>query len=370
MNHIDGYFKGELSPEEKNLFEARCLSDPAFARMVAFYISLQEHLHQQWVEQKKKEFTQLEAAGFAADAGFPSKSKLETDAPDQQLPKELSLTERVGERKGSESTPLKEKASSIRHVYGKGARAKKPVTNVTAWKTLAVAAAMLGVIALGITMYLQNRNAAPVIAISPQETSNTKSSNVPDTVSAQSDIILDSTATQAGKRNNTPKKRLDRAGQQQLFARHFSPDATPKNEQALLEDAFDNYKKGSYKAASAAYEEALTVVESLETRMPEDEYGDEEKKRLLFYAHYYNALSYLAAGNAVKAIPELNAIKSNPDRYWQSKRQWYLALAYLKTGDVQKATALLKQVAENGQAGTYREKAIRLSNELNGLSAN
>src|SRR5690348_16375163 len=70
LPYIDRYFNSELSTEEKKAFESRCLSDPAFARMVAFYISLQEQSQQQWAERKKQQFAQLEVAASYTDETF------------------------------------------------------------------------------------------------------------------------------------------------------------------------------------------------------------------------------------------------------------------------------------------------------------
>ena len=67
LPYIDRYFNGELSTEEKKTFEGYCLADPAFASMVAFYISLQEHSQQQWAKRKKQQFALLEAESFSAD---------------------------------------------------------------------------------------------------------------------------------------------------------------------------------------------------------------------------------------------------------------------------------------------------------------
>jgi tetratricopeptide (TPR) repeat protein len=161
-----------------------------------------------------------------------------------------------------------------------------------------------------------------------------------------------------------PKKVLDKAEQQQLYAQNFVPDAPPQQETELLEGAFAYYKKGSYKQASLAYEKIQREVESLTTRTLEDEADAAESKRIMFYAHYYNALSYMAVGNTNRAIRELRAIKESPDRYWQSKQQWYLALAYLKTGEAAKAITWLQQVASNNEAGEYRQKAIQLIKAL------
>src|SRR3954447_24134751 len=67
LPYIDRYFNGELSNEEKKAFEGDCLADPAFASMVAFYISLQEHSQEEWVKRKKQQFARLEAESLSAD---------------------------------------------------------------------------------------------------------------------------------------------------------------------------------------------------------------------------------------------------------------------------------------------------------------
>jgi thioredoxin-like negative regulator of GroEL len=60
-------------------------------------------------------------------------------------------------------------------------------------------------------------------------------------------------------------------------------------------------------------------------------------------------------------IPDLHkAVKNSPDKYWKSKAQWHLALAHLKTGEVEKAAVLLKRVAGNDKSGEYRQKATEL----------
>lgn len=363
LEYIERYFNGEFSPEEKTTFEGRCLSDPAFARMVAFYISLQEELQQQWIEQKKQEFSRLEATAFSSDGRFSLNGSPVPNARHSEEQKEAPLTE---SNKENEDIRLLREEASARDLQTETLKEDTTkVRQLRTWKRLAIAAAISGAIALSTFIYTQNNKSDPIIAVEPTKADSTKSNNTSNAISDQSDIILDSTNKQPAKPDKTQKKLLDGTERQQLFAQHFAPDTAPKRVQTLLEEAFGYYKKGSYKDASAAYEDALAVVENLETRTLEDEQEKEEKKRLLFYAHYYNALSYMANGKAAKAIAELKAIKESPDAYWQSKKQWYVALAYLKTGEVKNATTLLKQVAENKQARDYRQKAVRLSNELN-----
>ena len=54
----------------------------------------------------------------------------------------------------------------------------------------------------------------------------------------------------------------------------------------MLADAFDDYKNGDYISATSKYDDAITMIEELDTRSADDE--EEEKNLLLFYAHYYN----------------------------------------------------------------------------------
>lgn len=59
LSYIEDYFTGRLSPQEKQAFEERCESDPAFAGEVAFYISARDRLSQELQHEKKKEFDKL-----------------------------------------------------------------------------------------------------------------------------------------------------------------------------------------------------------------------------------------------------------------------------------------------------------------------
>ena len=59
LSYIEDYFTGRLSPQEKQEFENKCTSDPAFAGEVAFYISVRDKMNQELQDQKKKEFDEL-----------------------------------------------------------------------------------------------------------------------------------------------------------------------------------------------------------------------------------------------------------------------------------------------------------------------
>ncbi|MCY7422417.1 MAG: tetratricopeptide repeat protein, partial [Chitinophagaceae bacterium] len=85
-----------------------------------------------------------------------------------------------------------------------------------------------------------------------------------------------------------------------------------------------------------------------------------------FNTHYYLALSYLASNTGIaNAIVNLkSAISNNPDSFLQTKAEWYLALAYLKTTETKKAEQLLKKIILNDNAGEYRQKALLLLTDL------
>jgi tetratricopeptide (TPR) repeat protein len=59
LEHIDDYFAGNLSDEEKELFAKKCGTDPAFAQEVGFYISARAAIRSELHAQKKKEFEAL-----------------------------------------------------------------------------------------------------------------------------------------------------------------------------------------------------------------------------------------------------------------------------------------------------------------------
>jgi len=59
LNYIDDYFSGILSKEEKQLFEERIKSDPAFADDVAFYLSSMAVSREDADQEKKERFREL-----------------------------------------------------------------------------------------------------------------------------------------------------------------------------------------------------------------------------------------------------------------------------------------------------------------------
>ncbi len=58
--YIDNYFNGLLKPEEKQVFESRCENDEAFAEEVALYIASRSAMRDELLEQKSKEWKNLD----------------------------------------------------------------------------------------------------------------------------------------------------------------------------------------------------------------------------------------------------------------------------------------------------------------------
>src|SRR6476660_1618809 len=54
--HVETYFRRQLSDAEMKQFEERCVQDAAFARQVALYISTEEGIRQQLLQEKKQQW--------------------------------------------------------------------------------------------------------------------------------------------------------------------------------------------------------------------------------------------------------------------------------------------------------------------------
>ena len=66
FDYIEAYFEHRLSAAERQVFEARCSDDPAFAGEVAVYISTRQALKEELLDRKRKEWASLEPIGAAA----------------------------------------------------------------------------------------------------------------------------------------------------------------------------------------------------------------------------------------------------------------------------------------------------------------
>jgi tetratricopeptide (TPR) repeat protein len=228
------------------------------------------------------------------------------------------------------------------------------------------AAAFISFISLGIIWWnSQNRKQETEIAANRQKENasksneplpspeNGKNNNIPDASTAKDNTTANS---------NLEKTTIEKANRDQLFTAYFTPDNSPESIEGPLEDAL-RYFKGK------RYEEAIRAFNIVDFG-PLSRGDEEESQQLLkFYASYYKGLSYLASdsGNANAAIKELKkAVSISPDKNWQRKAEWYLALAHIKNGNLAEAESLMKDVAGNNHSGKYKKQAIQLLDELHG----
>jgi tetratricopeptide (TPR) repeat protein len=134
-----------------------------------------------------------------------------------------------------------------------------------------------------------------------------------------------------------------------LFMAYFQ--APPTDRQILRNDkeadektqAFLSYEQGLYKEALAFYERALK---------------EQTTHELLFYA----GASALADGQSAKAVLYFTELLKNPHTLYQRRTQWYLSLAYLKEGQLEKTKALLNTLTQ--QPDNYQGKAKNLLEDL------
>lgn len=70
---IEDYFKGSRTEEERKVFENKILGDPSFADDAAFYISTQEALKQELLEEKKQGFREIYARGKVVKMARPAR---------------------------------------------------------------------------------------------------------------------------------------------------------------------------------------------------------------------------------------------------------------------------------------------------------
>jgi tetratricopeptide (TPR) repeat protein len=216
------------------------------------------------------------------------------------------------------------------------------------WKSLAIAAVTIGIVFIGILSYLKEKKSAEQI------TANTKTDTALKTVKTDTAAPKENTVPGLAVQNTDStldkKSSITPQLQELLFADNFKPDAVPGNTEGPLEDAFTYYNNHKY--AAAAYEFTHADL-SEETR------GFEADIPLTaFYASYYSGISYLADNKINKAIHTLNdALNGNPSSLYRIKTEWYLALAYLKAGEIDKATELLAEIASNTTETKYKSKA-------------
>jgi len=316
---IDNYVNGKMSSEERSLFESEMTKNEDLVSAVNIYREIEKEMSQteKYREDEsslKKTLQQLNTRYFKNGTGQEVQ-----EGADILIFKE----------------PKKDLTSDI-------IKAKKINLGIR----LAIAASIIGIIALSVTWYLQKEgNQGFPLA------GNTKKANDKDTSSINKNDPANNVAQQKERKLTAKKAEVTSTA---LYAANFKPDNTPLDKEGPLEIAFINYDNKEYAEAIAAFDNP-----DFSTRQESDH------ELTTFYAHYYKALSYMGIKNFQKAIPELNiSIAKSPDDLFKLKSQWYLSLAYIKAGDIEKTKGLLNKISHTKKSSLYKTKAQNLLNRL------
>jgi hypothetical protein len=359
---IDKYFNGEMSNEERVLFEEELARNSELSSTFRIYQAIEEVIGGE--EKNKQQKADL-------------KNTLESIGKEYFSGRQSSYSDTLGSSSSSSRFrgETEQKEESIRH------EGQAKVVAVTFWLRFAVAVILIGIIVLSAVYMLRKDQSNRELALNKKEATRINSNSFPNRVSTTSD-------TSAKKLNIPPgvippevipgtipieeeiEKKRELAGSlkiekqqkqknftEALFAENFKPDAAPQHQEDPLRDAFNHYENREYR-------EAIKALENVDVEpVSRGEGGEEKQEQLTFYTSYYKGLSYLTLGNTQKAILELKNAKSS-DLYWQSKARWYLALAYFRANQRPKAVALLQRVAGDENAKEYKNKAQHLFNQV------
>ena len=129
-----------------------------------------------------------------------------------------------------------------------------------------------------------------------------------------------------------------------LFAQYFSPyqplpsfTETFSGSSGSLKNALLEYGSGNFGAASRMFREI----------------PDADSESLSFF----QANALLALDREEEAVPILESLIDDPSGTYTGESRWYLALAYLKSGQEQKGIVLLKDIA--GDEKGYKARQAR-----------
>jgi hypothetical protein len=324
------YVEGVMEVSEKEAFEVDMLQDSVLVEEVERY-------------------REVRSLGLAIEQKLGSSHQFAREAKDEEVWQYLQQAREDWER-DKETTGITEMGQGkIRGLY------------MRRWL---LAAVLIGVLCLGgvLWWYMQQGGTEePKVAVKQKGPSaiqtDTSSSRI--TVPPVQDTTPATNLVQKIKSNKAIQSekhfQFDDTKREALYAHNFQPDTIPEDQPDALKDAFVSYNEGNYGKTIEAIEKVKLA--------PVTRGEDSEEELTEFYMHYYKAQSFMATDSIMKAINELKKAKTS-DSFLQSKKQWYLALAYLKTGDLLRARQFLKQLQINKQAESYKKKAQILLKEL------
>lgn len=139
----------------------------------------------------------------------------------------------------------------------------------------------------------------------------------------------------------------DRINETELFSTYFEPSKNvsvpivrSETDESLLNNAFMAYSETNYEEALSLFQKAFENTQNSE---------------LLFY----EGNTLLALGQTEKAIEKFKEHLNYEDQL-TNRSYWYLALAYLKTNQLENAKDALKTLIDSGETFKKREATLLL----------
>lgn len=374
------YTEGEMNATESKAFEAVLIHNTAISNEVEFYKEIRT-----LIESADEKISNLnkdtgeektgadEVLRMIKQARANWENRHENDwRQEHSMP--LREVKNIDSQKQDDLTEITDEPESGRD-FKRLLKEEPKIKRIYLFQWLA-AAVLIGLVCIGVTFqYLRNKKADQEIVYNKKEPDSKvaaenksqgsqKKNNLPEQTSSQANSSVSDNASSPNSRVNN-RIGIEKAEREKLVDENFEPDKLPAQIPAPLEDPSAFYKDRKPEKAIREYKNLLADIQDAKNSNLEARGEDNETELITFYAHYYLAQSYMSVNNMTNALQELRkAISKAPDKKWKNKVQWYMALAFLKTGQIQRAETLLKEVADNQQANDYKQRAIKLVDEL------
>ena len=142
-----------------------------------------------------------------------------------------------------------------------------------------------------------------------------------------------------------------------LFKQHFKKDVLPDRYPLFLAEALMDYESGNYTTL-----QRLNLSDLPQTRGVNE---TDSKENILKWGHYFKGLAFLQTDDAREAAINLDWVLNNqPGKALRAKTQWYLALAYLKENEGEKAAELCRRIVDNKENQALVIKAEKILDAL------
>lgn len=121
-----------------------------------------------------------------------------------------------------------------------------------------------------------------------------------------------------------------------LFSSYYEPYPNYEEETKRGNTTSSLYRQAFYQYTLRNYKEAIKLFQEI---------LEEDPSKVV--VQFYLANAYLASGEVFNAVRLFQELLREPDFRFKEATEWYLALAYLKNQDFEKSQKLLKKIAQS-----------------------